>query len=206
MWPISRNDQDARRSQLLDEASRIIGERGYYGFAVQDLAERCGLTTAGLLYHFKTKERLLLAVLGERDRRAEAVLMPLIAGFSRARIGGPLALPEVHRLLRTMIEITVAQPELSRLFVILGVEALNKGHPGHAYFREREAKVLEAYTNILEPHVAEPRSTARQISALMLGLQQQWLASDGEMDLLAEWDRAAAAILPELGGAAARSR
>lgn len=132
--------------------------------------------------------------------------MPLIASVARTDASDdPLSLPAVRRLLRAMIEITVAQPELSRLFVILGAEALNKKHPGHVFFLEREAKVLQAYTHILEPHVADPRSTARQISALMLGLQQQWLASEGEMNLLAEWDRAAGTILPEPRGSTTQS-
>ncbi|MEO6715871.1 MAG: TetR/AcrR family transcriptional regulator [Novosphingobium sp.] len=194
----TRDDPLARREQILDEAIRIIGERGYYGFAVQDLAGRCGLTTAGLLYHFKTKEQLFMAVLSERDRRAEEALMRLLASFPVENFA-KLALPlgEVVTLLRAVLEITVAQPELSRLFVVLGAESLHKSHPGYAYFRRREERVIEMLARIVGAHVVDPRSTARQISALMLGLQQQWLGADGEWDLLAQWDQAIAKVLPE---------
>ena len=65
----TRNDPEVRREQILDEAIRIIGQRGYYGFTVQELAQRCGLTNGGLLYHFGSKEQLLIAVLEERNRR-----------------------------------------------------------------------------------------------------------------------------------------
>lgn len=192
-----RDDPQARRGQILDEAIRIVGERGYYGFAVQDLAGRCGLTTAGLLYHFKTKEELFLAVLDERDRRAEAALMKLLATFPIENFGkDALPLPEALRLLRAIMEITVEQPELSRLFVVLAAEALHKSHPGYQYFRQREERVIEMVARIVAAHADDPRSTARQISALMLGLQQQWLGADGAWDLLAEWDRAAAVVLP----------
>lgn len=194
----SREDPQVRRAQLLDEAIRIIGERGYYGFSVQDLAARRGLTTAGLLYHFKTKEELLIAVLAERDRRAEAALMEVLTAFPIADIENPvLSLPMVHGLFRAMMEITIAQPELSRLFVVLSAEALHKAHPGHEHFRQREARVIEMCGRIVRTHVANPQSTARQISALMLGLQQQWLGAEGAFDLLAEWDRAMLRILPE---------
>lgn len=194
----TRDDPLARREQILDEAIRITGERGYYGFAVQDLAGRCGLTTAGLLYHFKTKEQLFLAVLSERDRRAEAALMRLLAGFPVENIARQaLPLREALTLLRAVMEITVAQPELSRLFVVLGAEALHKSHPGYAYFRRREERVIEMLARLVDAHVADPLSTARQLSALMLGLQQQWLGADCEWDLLAQWDQAVAKVLPE---------
>jgi AcrR family transcriptional regulator len=35
-----------RRQQIITEATRIIGQRGYYGFSMQELADSCGLTVA----------------------------------------------------------------------------------------------------------------------------------------------------------------
>ena len=62
-----REDPKVRRSQIVDEAIRIIGEYGYYGFTVQALAERCQLSNAGLLHYFGNKDDLLLALLDEPD-------------------------------------------------------------------------------------------------------------------------------------------
>jgi hypothetical protein len=108
-----------------------------------------------------------------------------------------LAAPAVRHLLRAIMEITVAQPELSRLFVVLGAEALHRGHPGYAYFRQREERVIGMLARLVAAQVSDPLATARQISALMLGLQQQWLGEDGAWDLLDQWDLAVAKMLPE---------
>lgn len=192
-----RDDPEVRRAQILDEAIRIIGERGYYGFAVQDLAQRCGLTTGGLLYHFKTKEELFLAVLGEYERRTEAAIRSLVETASehsdrRAAAGERVAL----RLLRAMMEQAEAQPELERLFTVLHAEALHHSHPGYAYFCEFEDRVIAGLVRIVTDCTPEPLSAARQVWALMQGLTHQWLRAEGGFDLLAEWDRAIGNILP----------
>jgi AcrR family transcriptional regulator len=190
----ARNDPEVRRGMILEEAIRFIGTRGYNGFAVQDLAKRCGLTTGGLLYHFHTKEALLIEVLRECDRRWEAVLITSSAG--QQLDGDPGSLAAVLALFRNMMAIGVAEPELVRLLSALSGEALDKEHPGYAYLREREARTLDGYAQMVAAHSPEPRSTARQIHALSLGLEQQWLRADMAFDLLAEWDRAIVKLLP----------
>ncbi|CAN7612167.1 TetR/AcrR family transcriptional regulator [Phenylobacterium sp. LjRoot219] len=79
----TREDQEARRGQILDEAIRIVGERGFFGFTVQDLAQRCGVSNAGLLYHFSTKDELLHCMLQEFEARETAAMEPLAALASR---------------------------------------------------------------------------------------------------------------------------
>src|ERR1700741_2401727 len=66
-----------RRKQFLAEAARIIGERGYFGFGLQELAERCRVTKAGLLHHFGSKDQLLVELLQERDRRDSILIASL---------------------------------------------------------------------------------------------------------------------------------
>src|ERR1700741_3608955 len=60
-----RMDPELRRQQILDEAIRLIGQLGYQGFTVQELALRCSLTKGGLLHYFGSKEQLLVAILEE---------------------------------------------------------------------------------------------------------------------------------------------
>ena len=59
----TREKPEVRRSRIIEEAFRIVGELGYRGFTVQGLAERCGLTNAGLLHYFGGKEDLLFAAM-----------------------------------------------------------------------------------------------------------------------------------------------
>ena len=54
---------DRRRTQIMDAAVKLFGEVGYRSTSLRDIATRVGITHPGLLYHFNSKEDLLLAVL-----------------------------------------------------------------------------------------------------------------------------------------------
>src|SRR5262249_17029603 len=49
--------------QILERAARIICRQGFEATSMQEIAEACGLTKAGLYHHVKTKEALLLAIM-----------------------------------------------------------------------------------------------------------------------------------------------
>jgi TetR/AcrR family transcriptional regulator, cholesterol catabolism regulator len=48
---------------ILEQAAKLIFQKGYEGTSMQDIAEACGLTKAGLYHHIATKEALLLAIM-----------------------------------------------------------------------------------------------------------------------------------------------
>jgi len=54
--------RDHRYHEILEGAARLIFQRGYEATSMQEIAEACGLTKAGLYHHIKTKEALLLAI------------------------------------------------------------------------------------------------------------------------------------------------
>jgi AcrR family transcriptional regulator len=195
-----RDNPEIRREQILDEAIRIVGERGYYGFTVQELAQRCGLSNAGLLYHFGSKDQLLLEMLQEFERRETEVLTPLTALAAREAAPSESSGKALLDLLRTMVLRASTQPEMGRLYMVLQSETLDPAHPAHEGFRGREAITLNLFAKLVAPYVAEPRSSARQLLALMDGLAQQWVREDQGFDLIDEWDRALATVLPKLAG------
>ncbi|MGE5186028.1 MAG: TetR/AcrR family transcriptional regulator [Acidobacteriota bacterium] len=49
--------------RILERAARLIFEKGYEGTSMQDIADACGLTKAGLYHHVSTKEALLVAIM-----------------------------------------------------------------------------------------------------------------------------------------------
>jgi AcrR family transcriptional regulator len=199
---LTREDPAVRRAQIVDEAIRVIGQRGYHGFTVQELAQRCTLTNGGVLYHFGSKEKLLVAVLEERDRRLAETITPAIVGLTSQKPGRrEISLTFTLQVLRLIIARSATQPELVRLYAVLQSESLDQAHPAHDYFLRRAAMVLNEFTGMVAPHVAEPRSTARQIHALMDGLSLQWLREMQAFDLVGEWDRAIAMLLPQPGRA-----
>src|SRR5262245_25904957 len=52
-----------RRRAILETAARVICERGYEGASIQDIADACSLTKAGLYHHIRSKEHLLLEIM-----------------------------------------------------------------------------------------------------------------------------------------------
>lgn len=52
-----------RHRRVLETAARVICERGYEGASIQDIADACGLTKAGVFHHIRSKEHLLLEIM-----------------------------------------------------------------------------------------------------------------------------------------------
>jgi AcrR family transcriptional regulator len=180
---------EERRARILEAATEIIGARGYHAFVLQDLAKRCGLTNGGLLYHFTSKEQLLIAVLKEHDRRRTQELVETFGpGLRKATLSTALGM--LHGIIQTV----VAQPALSRLYAVLQAEALDPSHPAHDHFVAREAAAMEGFATLVARHVSDPMATARQLHALMDGLTLQWLRADQGFDLVGAWDKAIAAL------------
>src|SRR3954468_23640466 len=53
----------ARRDQLVASAIQLIAEQGHARASLSRIAKRAGVSKAAVLYHFKTKDDLLDAVL-----------------------------------------------------------------------------------------------------------------------------------------------
>ena len=72
-------DASERRRQVLETAARVICEKGYEGASIQDIAEACGLTKAGLYHHIRSKEHLLLEIMNYgMDVFEEQVMSPVL--------------------------------------------------------------------------------------------------------------------------------
>ena len=169
-----------RRAEILDAAIKVFSESGFHGGSLREIAERVGLSQPGLLHHFANKEKLLEAVLTYRD------------DLARDRMGPEM--PGGMGLIDALIDLTeynATTPGLVAIFAVLSGEATAGDHPGHQYFRQRYAYVLE----ITEQAVAEaqaqgdlrpelePAEVARTLVALLDGLQVQWLYEDGGFDM-----------------------
>ena len=68
-----------RHRGVLETAARLICEKGYEAASVQDIADACGLTKAGLYYYIRSKEDLLLEIQNYgMDIFEERVLLPVL--------------------------------------------------------------------------------------------------------------------------------
>ena len=170
----------ARRQEIVAAALEVFSEAGYHKGSIRDVADRAGLSAAGVLHHYPSKHLLLQAVLDWRDDDA------------LARMGDqpPQGL-EMLRGLIDLVEHNRTTPQVVELHVTLSAEAAAQGHPVHEYFVGRYAVVLEMITRAfeqaaergeLQPGV-DPSSAARTLVALMDGLQAHWLLDPSGVDM-----------------------
>jgi AcrR family transcriptional regulator len=201
----TRADPEKRRALILDEAIGLIGERGYYGFTVQELGRRCGLSNPGLLHHFPSKPAVLLAVLDTLEADETKVMTPIVQA-ALDRLAGADGGCAVLHVLRMIVARADAQPAACRLLAELQSESLDPAHPAHGWWLRREAAVLALHGTLLRPFVAVPDAVARQLLAMMDGLCVQWLRAARGFDVVAAWDDALARLLPELHATPAPDR
>lgn len=62
--PGSKAEEGVRRAQIRDAAYELAAESGLKAITIRDVADRAGLSPGLVLFHFGTKEHLLLEVLG----------------------------------------------------------------------------------------------------------------------------------------------
>ena len=166
-----------RRRQIVEVTTRLIAERGFWGLSMQDVADDCGLTVPGLLHHVGSKDGLLLAVLDHRDVEDKRAVAEQAPGTLRETCAA-------------VVRRNASQPEIVRLFAVLEAESLTPDHPAHDWFGARQQRTVAELT-ALASTAAQPEVLARQIVALMDGLQLQWLRCPSTVDLEAEWEAAA---------------
>lgn len=65
MTPGGRRPDDGERYRaILETAARLICKSGYEGTSMQEIADACRLTKAGLYHYIQNKEQLLSAIMG----------------------------------------------------------------------------------------------------------------------------------------------
>ncbi|WP_132386108.1 TetR/AcrR family transcriptional regulator [Novosphingobium sp. PhB165] len=191
----NREDAAARRALIVGEAIRMIGQGGLRGFTIQGLARRCGLSNAGLLYYFQSKDDLLLALMGEIEQGEEIAIEPLLAAIERSSSNDERAYEEAVRLLRVMAERLSDAPQLTRFITIFQTDAMSSGHSAHGWFIDRANEAEDLFAKLFAPWAAIPELSARLILALMQGLTRRWL-EDGRFDLPAQFEMGVRALVP----------
>jgi AcrR family transcriptional regulator len=191
----SRLPAAKRRPQIIKVTSELIAERGYWGLSMQDVADQCGLTVPGVLHYVGSKVGLLVAVLEQRDVEDAQSLREQL-GVAEDEVpdewsgGGPEGV-DLRQLCAATMRRNARQPQIVRLFAVLEAESLDPGHPAYDYFVARQARVVSSFAALAGPFTAAPEALARQIVAMMDGLQLQWLRAQQSIDLVQEWEAAA---------------
>jgi AcrR family transcriptional regulator len=171
-----------RRDQIVTAALDAFALEGFRGTSLQEIADKVGITKAGLLHHFSSKEELLLAVLSLREK-------------SYALTDDVRGLAGVLQHLRTVVEVDSATEGLVALYVTLSAEATNPKHPAHDYFVERYRVQTASIADRLQQAVqdgellgdVDAQAAAHQLFAMLDGLQLHWLLNPN-IDRVKEFD------------------
>jgi AcrR family transcriptional regulator len=169
------------RQRIIDAAWEAFGASGYRGTTIAHIAERAGLTDAGVLHHFASKEELLLTVLQRRDEEGQQRVAD--AAAARGSFAGALL---------ELCKQNATAPGMIQLFTVMAAESIDAGHPGHELFiaryrrlRSRCADELRAAQGRGEIDPAlDPERVAPEILAVFDGLQLQWLLEPDEVDMV----------------------
>lgn len=159
-----------RRREIVAAAVEVFGERGFRDGSLRDIADRAGITYAGLRHHFPTKAGLLEAVL--RWREGDSV--------ERA---GPTDGLDLLRAWIADVEGNVKRPALVELETVIGAEAISPEHPAHPYFAHLYGYAAELLTRAFTTAEAQgqlrdglqPAAAADVVLAATVGLQTLWL-------------------------------
>jgi AcrR family transcriptional regulator len=182
----------ARREEALEVALDVLATNGLRHSTLQDIAHRTGITRAGLLHYFGSREELLVAVLRARYER------DIEEGPSRRIEAQTMAEQVVTEVLRQH-----GSPGLVRLDAAMAAEATDPTHPAHAFFQERSRHLERIYAQGISHEIEAGRIdagvdallAARQLNALVDGLHVHWLI-DPELDVGAVLRDALDRILP----------
>ncbi|MFB4296689.1 TetR/AcrR family transcriptional regulator [Actinomadura sp. NTSP31] len=168
-----------RREEILKAATELIASAGFNGVPLEAFAAACGMTKAGMLHHFPSKDALLIAVLERRDE----LDLTTVAGTLE-----PAPDPASARALMTaFVQRNLTQRSILRLYAVLAAEALNRDHPAHGYFQQRlndGRAMLQHYLLAWHPR---PDLAAVELISFLDGLQLHWLGDD-RIDFLAQWE------------------
>ena len=172
----------AKRQEIVDAALAVFARGGYHSGSLREVAKRVGLTTAGVMHHFASKEELFTEVLRQRDERVREA-------------AGDVSETTLLEQTRKVVAYNQSTRGLTSLYTVISAEATDPEHPAHAYFVDRYAAGRALAEETIRDALAHGRINAsidvevaaRLIPAVMDGLQQQWLLDDS-FDMAAAFD------------------
>jgi len=157
-----------RKQRILDVAQRLLTRNGWRNTTLAQIAGEAGVTPAGLLHHFESKEHLLHAVLDARD----------LDDDSHADRGGDL-LVEIARVADRFNR----APELTGTFTVLLVENILPDAPLHDRMLSRQQQAIDIVAELIRRGQADgryradidPAVKAVEIVAFVHGMETIWL-------------------------------
>jgi AcrR family transcriptional regulator len=174
--PYAKTAQVRRR--IVEVALGAFAETGYRATTMKEIALRADISERGIVHHFPTKEDLLLEVLALYEEES-ARIMPVEA--DHRQIDGLLAVARHNQ----------QHPEMLELQNLLGAEGTSAQHPAHERFVRRYEDLRWVLADVFSELAqrgavqvdVEPDRLATMYTALLDGLQLQWLYNRDAVDV-----------------------
>ncbi|MDH2416220.1 TetR/AcrR family transcriptional regulator [Nocardioides sp. CER19] len=170
----------ATREQILDVAIETFVRNGYDKTSFREIARESGLSQAGLLHHFSSKQELLVAVLRRRDRR------------DQDRYDAITDRRHTAEGLIAAVRHNAEEPGLVRLFVAMSADCIDEESPSAEFLADRYRSIIGDVADDIGRRQADGEVSkqldAETVASLLVaaadGLQLQWLTSDaGDIDM-----------------------
>jgi AcrR family transcriptional regulator len=157
----------ARKEEILRAALEVFGSRGFRNGSLREIAERVGLTQAGLIHHFGSKIGLFMEVLHSHAADVREV---------------QTRLPFQEEVL-AVVDDSESNRDYIRLFTTISSEATDPNHPAHEYWIARYREAQERWRKSIETEqksgsidpAVDADAAARLVIAALDGLNIQWL-------------------------------
>lgn len=151
----------------------LVEEAGHVALTIAQVAERSGTAVATVLYHFPTKDHLLVHAVRVADEIALAA----------AGLESDTAVIDPAAMLVIATSGVMADEHRLRLFEALKGSSADPGHPAAAYFAHRQEQALAIFTRLIVHRQQQgmahpdfdPELVALQIHALFEGLTGMWM-------------------------------
>jgi AcrR family transcriptional regulator len=164
--PLPAGEQSAKQEELLRLAYRLMATKGMHRMTLQDVADAAGMSKANVVYHYKTKEDLVLTSMQWVLQRVAARVVEATSSANGR-----------DAKIRAMIDAIFLDPKRNRNFYIVYAELIaHSSRNGrfaelNGWFREYAA-VIGSTTRRSKKSVTE---SAMVVRALIDGLFLQWL-------------------------------
>lgn len=162
---------------VLAAALDVFVETGYHGSSIREVAERAGLSVAGIYHHYPSKQAMLAAIM---DRGLEE----LVARSEAARDEGRDPLERICFLVEAIVLYHVHRQKLA----FLGSSELRSLTPAnlerHVVLRDREQRLVdvevEAAVTEGQIDVPDPRDAARALVTMCTAVAS-WYRPHGRL-------------------------
>ncbi|NEB42765.1 TetR/AcrR family transcriptional regulator [Streptomyces sp. SID14515] len=134
-----RVDSVARRDMILRAAVRVFARQGFAATRVDDVAGEAGVAKGSVYLYFDSRDALLVAAFEEYAARSQEVIQ-------QARSGAGDGLERLASLVRSVVDMVAAEPELARILIDLwaaGRQGKASGVDVPAVYREYRAVIAE---------------------------------------------------------------